>query len=100
MAAAKIVSLAAVFRAQLVPLFLVACQRILDDFGRGVCWANVFHLNLFAFELLVVLEEALQNEQAVRRQFVGLDVAVEFRIVGGHRDDLVVTGAGSWSSSR
>jgi len=29
--------------------------------------------------LLIVLEKTFQNEQAVRRQFVRLDVAVEFR---------------------
>src|SRR5713226_2386204 len=34
------------------------------------------------------------NEQAVRRQLVGLDVAVEFWIVCGHSDDFVVAGAG------
>jgi len=37
--------------------------------------------DLLALELFVVLEESFQNEQSVRRQFVGFDVAVEFGIV-------------------
>src|SRR5690242_12961968 len=59
--------LVAVFQAQLVPLFFVARQGILDDLDRRVRRANVFHLNLLAFQLFVVLEKTFQNEQAMRR---------------------------------
>src|SRR5713226_8447006 len=87
-------ALAEVLRAKSLSLVLVARQRVLYNLDRGVGRPDVIHPNLLAFQLLVVLEKTLQNEQAVRRQFVGLDVAVELRIVGGHGDDLVVAGLG------
>src|SRR5882724_12849018 len=75
-------------------LFLIARQSFFNDRDRGVSRTDIIHLDLLAFELLVVLEKALQDEQAMRRQFVGLDVAVEFGIVGGYGDNFVVAGAG------
>jgi len=60
-AAAKIVSFAAVFRTQLVALFLVARERFLDNLVRGVGRPNVFHLDLLAFELFVVLEKRFKT---------------------------------------
>src|ERR1700687_3287163 len=71
--------LVAILSPQALSFFLVLRQRFFNDFNRGVGGPDVFHLDLLAFQLLVVLEEALQNEQAVRRQFIRLDVAVEFR---------------------
>src|ERR1700730_8103618 len=68
----------------------VALESIADD-GEGLgCRADVIHLHRFAFELLVVLKEPPQHEQAVRRHFLGLPVSIELRVLGGDRNDLVV----------
>ena len=37
----------------------VTGEGFFDDVEGGVGWANVFDLDLFAFELFVVLEETL-----------------------------------------
>src|ERR1700674_4469696 len=74
-------ALAVVLRAKSLSLVLVPRQRFFYDRDRRVCRSNVIHLDSLAFQLLVVLEKTPQNEQAVWRQFVGLDVTVEFRVV-------------------
>jgi hypothetical protein len=72
----------------------VAGEGFFDDVEGGVGGANVFYLDLFAFELLVVLEEAPKYEHAVRGKVAGFDVFAEFGVVGGYGDDFVVAGAG------
>src|SRR6516225_8015656 len=49
-------------REQFVAVFLVAGQRLLDDAEGGVGGTNLLDLHLLAFELLVILEEALQDQ--------------------------------------
>jgi len=71
----------------------VAREGFFDDVHGGVGGADVFDLDLFAFELLVVLEETLQDEHAVRRKVASFDVLAKFGVVGGHGDDFVVAGA-------
>src|SRR5260370_37145490 len=63
-------ALVLVLRAKGRSLLFVTRQRILYDLERGVGRPDVLYLDLFAFELFVVLEETPQNEQAVRRPFV------------------------------
>src|SRR5580692_4840414 len=78
----------------LAALFAVAAQRIEDDgigFGGG---PYLIHLDGLAFELFVILKEAPQHEQAMRRHLRGLVVRVEFRIFGGDGNDLMVLLAG------
>jgi len=72
----------AVLGAQALPLFPVLSQCLFDNFDRRIRRPNVVHLDLFAFQLLVVLEKTFQNQQTVRRQLVSLHIAVEFGIVG------------------
>src|SRR5580658_4619603 len=58
-------------------LVAVALQRVEDD---GICLARrtyLIDLNRFAFELLVILKESAQHEQAMRRHLDGLAVRVE-----------------------
>src|SRR6266446_3957949 len=87
-------ALVAALRAKGLSLLLVPRQRLFYYFHCRIRWANIIHLYLLAFQLLVILEKTLQNQQAMRRQFVRFDIAVEFRIVGGHGDDLVVARSG------
>jgi hypothetical protein len=75
-------------------VFLIALQRFLDYAGGGVGGTNLFDFDLFPFELFVVLEKSLQDEEAVRREIAGFEVVAEFGIVGGDGDDFVVGGAG------
>src|SRR5258708_7511133 len=75
-------------------LLAVSAQSVLDDrisVGRG---ANLIDFHRLAFQLLVVLKEAAQHQQAVRRHFLGVEVAVELRVFGGDGNDLVVLLAG------
>jgi hypothetical protein len=55
-------ALVAVLCAKGLSLVLVTRERFFDDFGRSVGRPDIIHLDLLAFQLLVVLEEALQNE--------------------------------------
>src|SRR5208337_5192669 len=59
----------------------VAGQGFFNDVQGGVGRADVFDLDLLAFKLLVVLEEALENEHAVRGKVAGFEVFAEFGIV-------------------
>jgi len=45
---------------------LVAGEGFFDDCERGVSRTNFLDLDLFAFELLVVLEKTAKDEKAVR----------------------------------
>ena len=73
---------------------LIAREGFFDDGECGVSGANLFDLHLFAFELLVVLEEAAKDEEAVRRKIAGFDVIAEFGVARGNGDDFVVAGTG------
>src|SRR4030081_464711 len=79
---------------QLFALLLVTRERPLDYCARRVRRPNVFDLHELAFELLVVLEKALQHQQPVRWQIARLYVSAKLRIVGGHRNDFVIARAG------
>src|SRR5579864_8352051 len=79
---------------QFCPFLLIPSQRTLDDGNRRVGWPYVLHLDAFAFELLVILKKAFQDQQAMRRQVPSLHVAAELRIVGSHGDHLVVARTG------
>src|SRR5271156_4161315 len=71
-------------------LLAVAAQGIFND-GIGLgCGLNLVYLYRFAFQLLVVLKEAAQHEQAVGRHFGRFAISVELRILGGNGDDLVI----------
>ena len=48
------------------------------------------YLYFFSFQLFVILEESSQHHQPVRRHLRSLAVAVEFRIFGSDRNDLVI----------
>src|SRR4029077_19747374 len=84
--------LVGIFGKKLVALGLVAGEGALDDCQRGGRGADFFDFDLFAFEQLVVLEEAAEYQQAVRWKVARLDVAAEFRIAGGYGDDFIVAG--------
>jgi len=73
---------------------LIARQGFFDDGERGVGGANFFDLHLFAFELLVILEEAAKDEKAMRREIASFDVIAEFGVACGNGDDFVIAGAG------
>jgi hypothetical protein len=75
-------------------LFAVAVQRIENDGVRFRWWADLIHLDGFAFELFVVLKKAAEHEQAVRRHLGGLAVGIELGIFGGNGDDFVILLAG------
>src|SRR6266849_2706516 len=79
---------------QLFTFLLIPRQRALDHRDRRVRRAYVFHFDALAFQLLVILEKALQHQQAMWWQIACLHVAAEFRVVGGHGDHFVVTRAG------
>jgi hypothetical protein len=81
-----------------IALGLVAGEGALDDCQSGVRGPDFFDIDLFAFEQLVVLEEAAEYQQAVRREVARLDVAAEFRVAGGDCNDFVV--AGPWTSGQ
>ncbi len=69
-------------------------QGIVDD-GIGLCRRlDLVHFDRFTFQLFVVLEETPQHERAVRRHLLSLAVSVEFRVLRGDRDDLVVLFSG------
>ena len=72
----------------------VAGKGFFDDVEGGVGRADVFNLDLFAFELLVVLEKTAKDEEAVRRKIARFDVIAELGVARGHGDDFVVAGAG------
>src|SRR5258706_14059838 len=72
----------------------VAGERFFDDVHGGVGWADVFNLDLFAFELLVVREKTLEDQQSVGRGVAGFDGFGEFGGVGCYGDDFVLAGAG------
>jgi len=94
--------LVAVLGAQALPLFPVLSQCLFDNFDRRIRRPNVVHLDLFAFQLLVVLEKRFRTSKRCDGSSLSLHIAVEFGIVGGHCDDLVVAWHRnrSWSSSR
>jgi len=73
---------------------LIAREGFFDDGERGVSGANLFDLDLFAFELLVILEEAAKDEKAMRGEIAGFDVIAEFGVARGDGDNFVVAGAG------
>src|SRR6267154_6439898 len=87
-------ALVPILSAKHLSFFFVLRESLFNDLDRGVRRQDVVYLDLLAFELFVVLKKAFQNEQSVRGQFVGFDVAVEFGVVGGHGDDLIVAGSG------
>jgi len=74
-------------------VLLVTGERLFDDRDGGVGRTDFFDLDLFAFELLVVLEEALEDKKAVAGQVAGLEIFAEFGVVGGDGDYFVVGGA-------
>src|SRR5580698_10400004 len=82
------------FGHQAFALLLVPGERALDDGERGVSWADVFDFDALAFELFVVGEEALEDEQAMLRKIARFDVVAELGIVRRDGDDFVVAGAG------
>jgi hypothetical protein len=73
---------------------LVARKSFLDDDESGVGGLDVLHLNLLALELLVILEEAAQDEEAMIREVASLEILAEFGVVGGDGNDFIVAGAG------
>ena len=79
---------------QAFALLLVPGERAFDDGEGGVSGADVFDFDAFAFELFVVGEEALEDEQAVLRKIARFDVVAELGIVRRDGDDFVVAGAG------
>ena len=58
--------------------------------GKALGRLELVDFDRLAFELLVVLEEAAEHHQPVRRQLAGLAEAVELGVVDGHGEDLVV----------
>jgi len=72
---------------------LIARESFFDDGERGVSGENFFDLYLFAFELLVILEEAAKNQKAMRGKIAGFDVIAELGIARGDGDNFVVAGA-------
>ena len=56
-------------------------------FGRRL---NFVNLNRFALQLFVVLKEAAQHDQPMRRHLRRLAIGVELRIFGRDRDDLMI----------
>src|SRR5579872_2138962 len=72
------------------PLVAVTLQRVEDDgisLGRR---EDLVNLDGFSFELLVVLKESPQHEQAMRRHSGGLVVRIELGILRCYRDNFVV----------
>ena len=74
----------------LAPLLAVALEGVLDDRQGLRGGPDLVHLDRLAFQLLVVLEEAAEHRQAVRRQLRGLAEAVELGVVDRDGEDLVV----------
>src|SRR5438105_2682009 len=72
------------------PVMAVSLEGFLDDRQGHLGRLKLINLHGLAFQLLVVLEEAAQHRQAVRRQLRGLVEDVVFRIVHRHGEDLVV----------
>src|SRR5258708_11782830 len=79
---------------EFVPVLLIALQRLFDHVESSVGGKNLLHLHLLSFELLVVLEEASQHQQAMAGKVAGFEILAEFGGVGSHRDDFVIGRAG------
>ena len=79
---------------QFIAELLAARKSFLNDDEGGVCGLDVFYLNLLALKLLVILDEAAQDEEAMVREVACLEILAEFGIVRGYGDDFVVPGAG------
>jgi|SRR5258706_2346391 len=73
---------------------LITGEGPFDNVECGVCGANFFDLDLFAFELLVILKKTPQDEEAMRWKIAGLDVIAELGIARSDGDNFVVAGAG------
>src|SRR5258707_14511366 len=73
---------------------LITREGLFDDSERGVGGANLLYLDLFAFELFVILKKAPQDKEAMRGKIAGLDVIAELRIARGDGDNFVVARAG------
>src|SRR5262245_40319021 len=71
-------------------LLAVAFQGVLNDRQCRGGGLKLLDLDRLAFERLVILKEALQERQAVRRQLVGFAKTVVLRVADGHRQNLVV----------
>jgi hypothetical protein len=65
-------------------------QGILDDRIGILRRLDFVHFDGLAFQLFVILKEAAEHGKAMGRHLGGFAVDVEFRIFGGHADDLVV----------
>src|SRR5581483_10871578 len=74
---------AAVLFQKLGAMVLVALESPFDAGERSIGGTNLLDLHLLAFELLVVLEEALENEEPMRGKVAGFEIAAELGIVGG-----------------
>jgi len=72
------------------PLLAVAAEGVFDDGQRGRGRLNLIDLHHFSLELLVVLEEATQHQQAMARHVARLLVGIKLWIAGSHGDDFVV----------
>src|SRR5262245_50199286 len=72
------------------PLLAVPLQGVHDDRLGEFGWLQIVYLDRFSFQRFVVEKEPLDQRQTVRRQFARLVKAVEFRIVEGHGQNLVV----------
>ena len=68
----------------------VALKRVLDDRQRDRRRLELVDLDRLPFKLLVVLEEASEHHQTMRRQLGGLLKAVELGVADRDREDLVV----------
>ena len=73
----SVFALAEILGAQLIAMGVVARHGAFNDTKRGVSRADFLDLHLLSFELLVVLEKALEDEQAMRGEIARLDVLVE-----------------------
>ena len=78
---------------QFIAELLVTRKSFFNDDESSVSGLDVLYLNLLALELLVILEEAAQDEEAMIREVARFEILAEFGIVGGDGDDLVVAGA-------
>ena len=58
---------------QFIAELLVTRKSFFNDDEGGVCGLDVFHLNLLALKLLVILEEAAQDEEAMTREVAPRD---------------------------
>src|SRR5438046_7872946 len=66
---------------EFVFVLLVAFQSLFNNIESGISGKNLLDLNLFTFELLVILKETFQDQQAVAGQIACFQIVAEFRIV-------------------